>query len=391
MPKASDGVDGRRLGEEQVSQDDIRKLLGGYATNSLTDAERKALFEAALEDQELFDALNREQALKDLLDDPVSRDQIHRALEKPTTPAAWWSRWWTWTAAAGAVAASFLIFAVMHQNPPAPSTPIASVEELKAPAPAQPEAAPPTRTRVTEDKKFPSLTSAKPTGAATARNEFRPMPRPAAAAPAISAPSPAAPPALESSQQVQIVPAPIAVPTQSRGSDTQAASQQVAVQSANSLRDQEQKQTVQLGSGSVAGSLDQLKLSPLIYTLVKRDASGVYQPLQPDAGLQPGDAVRLTVTTGISGYINISRLDSSGAWTRVFPQTGPGIPVSANANYTIPELPITVTDTEQKLRLSLDTNAANGPTKAKTALMRKDSRENSPFVVDITIAPKKVP
>ncbi len=40
-----------------MTQDEIRRLLGGYATNTLTDGERTALFEAALEDQELFDAL----------------------------------------------------------------------------------------------------------------------------------------------------------------------------------------------------------------------------------------------------------------------------------------------------------------------------------------------
>ena len=43
---------------------DLEKLIGGYATNTLTESERKLLFEAALEDQELFDALQQEQALK---------------------------------------------------------------------------------------------------------------------------------------------------------------------------------------------------------------------------------------------------------------------------------------------------------------------------------------
>ncbi len=40
-----------------MTQDEIRKLLGGYATNALTADERRMLFEAALEDQELFNAL----------------------------------------------------------------------------------------------------------------------------------------------------------------------------------------------------------------------------------------------------------------------------------------------------------------------------------------------
>src|ERR1017187_7593148 len=40
-----------------MSREEIQKLLGGYATDTLSEAERRALFEAAIEDQELFDAL----------------------------------------------------------------------------------------------------------------------------------------------------------------------------------------------------------------------------------------------------------------------------------------------------------------------------------------------
>ena len=40
-----------------MSPEEIKKLLGGYATGTLTAEEQQALFAAALEDQELFDAL----------------------------------------------------------------------------------------------------------------------------------------------------------------------------------------------------------------------------------------------------------------------------------------------------------------------------------------------
>jgi hypothetical protein len=63
--------------------DDIRKLLGGYATGTLTDAEQQLLYEAALDDEKLFDALANEQALKELLDDPASRAQLLQAVETP--------------------------------------------------------------------------------------------------------------------------------------------------------------------------------------------------------------------------------------------------------------------------------------------------------------------
>jgi len=44
-----------------MSRDEVQKLLGGYATGTLTPEEQQALFAAALEDQELFDALAHEQ------------------------------------------------------------------------------------------------------------------------------------------------------------------------------------------------------------------------------------------------------------------------------------------------------------------------------------------
>src|SRR5229473_746988 len=106
-----------------MTNEEIRKLLGGYATNTLTDAERKVLFEAALDNQELFNAMQEEQALKDLLSDPISREQVRQALATPA-PAKqavdWWSHWWLWGSAASAVVAAILIVVVIRWNPGQP-------------------------------------------------------------------------------------------------------------------------------------------------------------------------------------------------------------------------------------------------------------------------------
>jgi hypothetical protein len=64
-----------------MSPQDIRKLLGGYATGTLTPEEQQALFAAALEDQELFDALAQEQPLRDLLTDPSARATLLSSLD----------------------------------------------------------------------------------------------------------------------------------------------------------------------------------------------------------------------------------------------------------------------------------------------------------------------
>ena len=74
-----------------MSAEDIKKLLGGYATGTLTADEQQALFAAALQDQELFDALAREQSLRDLLRDPAARAELLSALDTPASrPGGFW-------------------------------------------------------------------------------------------------------------------------------------------------------------------------------------------------------------------------------------------------------------------------------------------------------------
>ena len=62
--------------------EEIRHLLGGYASGTLSEAEKKVLFEAAMDDQVLFDAMADEQSLKDLLDDPESRGYLQAVLDE---------------------------------------------------------------------------------------------------------------------------------------------------------------------------------------------------------------------------------------------------------------------------------------------------------------------
>ena len=130
-----------------MNREEIQKLLGGYATDTLTAEEQQALFAAALEDQELFDALGREQSLRDLLRDPAARAHLLAALDAPaTTP--WFRRWWMpFSAAAVAVVlASVTIVAVRRHPPAAPEVTVARLEEpvaspvaaLPPPAPAEP-------------------------------------------------------------------------------------------------------------------------------------------------------------------------------------------------------------------------------------------------------------
>ncbi|MDR4479390.1 MAG: hypothetical protein R3B37_06525 [Nitrospira sp.] len=100
-----------------MPEQELEKLLGGFAADTLTQEERFRLYAAALQDQALFNALSDEQALKELLSDPAVRRRLIQALKQPATSEARSERsWWDWfrrpagLAVAGGLAAT--IFAV---------------------------------------------------------------------------------------------------------------------------------------------------------------------------------------------------------------------------------------------------------------------------------------
>src|SRR4051812_26935668 len=97
--------------------DDTRKLLGGYATGTLSEEERKLLFDAALQDDDLFAALADEQALKELLDDGVVRAQMLRATEEPRfTLAGAFREWFERPKAKALVATGVVLLAIIGFN-----------------------------------------------------------------------------------------------------------------------------------------------------------------------------------------------------------------------------------------------------------------------------------
>jgi hypothetical protein len=124
-----------------MTQEEIRKLLGGYAANTLTERERTALFEAALEDQELFDSLQNEDALRELLADLVSREQIRLAL-KATPRRTLWMQPWLIAAASVAIAAVIAIAVVTRKREPAATSVPTQMAQGQMEAPQPGPAAP---------------------------------------------------------------------------------------------------------------------------------------------------------------------------------------------------------------------------------------------------------
>lgn len=87
---------------------EAEKLLGGYATGTLTEDERRTLFAAAVEHQEIFDALADEEALRELLADPAAKAQLLAALRPEGAPKVvpFWRRPALLGAAAGLMVAA---------------------------------------------------------------------------------------------------------------------------------------------------------------------------------------------------------------------------------------------------------------------------------------------
>jgi hypothetical protein len=135
-----------------MTQEEIHKLLGGYATNTLTERERAALFEAVLEDQDLFDALQNEDALRELLADTVSREQIRQALAPARRVPGMRRPWLIGAAGVAAAVVAVAIFISQHkpaQQPPALQIAQGRIEpKMEAPQPAPVAPAPARRAAV---------------------------------------------------------------------------------------------------------------------------------------------------------------------------------------------------------------------------------------------------
>lgn len=165
---------------------DAKKLIAGYATGSLSDAERNRLFEAALEDQELFEELAREQALKELLDEPGAKQRLIAALGSEKPPAvAWWKRPLSWSLAAVAASGiAILTWTVSRTPAPVQVATVAAPTPLPPPAMQQSQPAPPATPR-------PRKASPKQVSLAPAKKEPEAKKEAAAPQPAATA-SPAA-------------------------------------------------------------------------------------------------------------------------------------------------------------------------------------------------------
>jgi hypothetical protein len=274
-----------------MKPEDVRKLLGGYAPGTLTEEERKALFEAALSDQSLFNELAGEQAFRELLEDERARQQLLNALGEKQPLAtrfkAWFGRPVAW-AAAGSLAAAVLLVAVFVRtgSPPLKEEPVLIAKHEQAPVqeferPTAPPQAAPTR---------------------------RVLPKPRAPAP------PPAPVEEVAATKGEV--AAVTLPTLSKSIETPVAEQEVRGASADSARVKAvraatpDKQTARL--------IFSISTSPIRHRILRADANGSFSEVAPETVFASRDLVRVTFEPIESGRLQVTSAGVEGGSTIVF-------------------------------------------------------------------------
>lgn len=327
--------------------DDVRKLLGGYATGTLSSEEQKLLFDAALHDDELFAALADEQALKELLDDSGVRAQLLRATEDPRFSVAGAFRdWFDRPKAKALVATAAVLLTIIGVNTIRESDqPEKHVAEVRTAPPAQPLPAPST---------------------SETRTQAEPLRRRAPAARTSSKPE-----AEQSTANSVVAQAPPPPPPAARGVvGGVPGSESPTFEKVNPFRLSDEARPAAAAAPKtprferVAGA----GINPLRYELLRKEADGEFRPVAADHEFAAGDVIRVRVTSMRDGAVAL---------------TAPGVPVAsgqaaANTPTILPAADgITITDSTIRLVLSFAPPSAGSaqPTQGFTAGAAARSKE----------------
>jgi hypothetical protein len=300
-----------------MTPQEIQKLLGGYATGTLTEAEQQALFAAALEDQELFDSLAREQSLRDLLRDPGAKAQLLAALDG--RPAARW-KWWPALAAAMAGAAAVAVLGVrMNVTQPARSVPMARIARVEPPpAPAAPVPVGPmgvvpppgtrapkrTTTPMAKPADLPQLAEARVAEAEKQKAAIEDLKGVVGGVPQAPAPQ-AQQQAISTSQSVDVSAAAPALPTFRAQGSLQQNDALSAAPSARALYfgNPNRRAPLALTRAAVAGYAGvEPQNAGVRYSILRKDPAGNFVEIDP-AELKTGDTIELSLTANASGTL----------------------------------------------------------------------------------------
>jgi len=373
-----------------MKREDIEKLLGGYATNSLTEEERRTLYEAALTDQTLFDALANEEALKEVLEDPRCRRQVEQALAEQ--PHGTWARFNAWMrrpqswALAGTLAATVVLAVVVTrvgQTPenrievaqrqvpaapvpaPAASAPAPPAMVAQTPAPARRDAGRLER-KLEEPAKLKEFTP--PTAIADRLAGPEPQPAPpadlarnaptvtamgGAAAPAILAPP--APPKL-AAMKPAAEEADKGMHARSGFAETVTVEQETRA-SASLAKDAKKAATG--GFGMVAKQEQQAPLQ-VRYRILAQGTDGNFALQNPKAPIPQGAQVRVLLEANQAGYLYVNSANGVLLNTKAVPGTPYAVdpqPEDQQLNVVLSRQPIATPQPASKARLDMRAKA----------------------------------
>jgi hypothetical protein len=357
--------------------DDVRKLLGGYATGTLSSEEQQLLFDAALHDDELFAALADEQALKELLDDSGIRAQILRATEEPQfTLAGAFRDWFERPKAKALIATGAVLLCVIGVRSIRDEQPERQVAEVRISRPEQPSSvpqaasapAPENKPQAAEPLRRQSVPARKFSPPENVVIEQRSANAVVAQAPL---PPPPPPPARAAKGVVGGVPAP----------------GPPSFQTVDSFRlADEARPAAAATAAPKAATFERVAgtgVTPLRYELLRKEADGEFRPVPADYEFGTGDVVQVRVTSTRDGAVAI---------------TAPGVPVvsgqtAANVPAILPAGGITITDSTNRLVLSFapPPNASAPSTQGFTAgaAMRAKEAAEPGLTVQIPIRHRK--
>lgn len=373
--------------------DDVRNLLGGYATGTLTEDEKRVLFEAALHDDTVFAALADEQALKELLDDSAVRAQLLQAAEDPRFSVMGSLReWFEHPKSKALVATGAVLLAVIGVNQvrqtrdeansptvaelrrPDPSTQPASRPDSSPPptrsqTPAQNEANSEVSPSVASRQTGPTANLAEPRKRVEREAQQQTAPVQTAAAPPPPPPPSAAPAqkAIAAAESIAVAREPggvigglIGGAPSALGSGIRAARPgRGAAADATSAA-----APAPVAPATASGAFQRAagtSVTPLRYELLRRDAAGDFQAVPHDYQFTPGDVLRIRLHSPRAGAVGVSsntsnatiaQLIPAGAWTDV-PQRG-GIAIAAE----LTKLVVAFAPTELPTTALLDTPEA---------------------------------
>jgi hypothetical protein len=365
-----------------MSPQDIEKLLGGYATDTLNDQERRTLFEAALGNQALFDALADEQALRELLQDGPSRAHLLAALGgervSPLARLAAWLRRPPVLALAAAVAAGIVTVAVVIPRRTVLERP-ATVAMNKPPQPEQVQVQPqveaqkqalkqaasakgPETKRVIERLERDALTAQNAPAAPPPPAKPTPPAEPAAVSAAAPPPPPPAPamvlPALPQSaatMEIQAAKAKLAdtIPAGAAGDrlenrkeavapgarDLYYAMQPAAVGGFLGRSKADKTRQRSFGASGVVGGVPTAvmpRAGGVRYSILKGNPDGSFAEVEPATIFAVGDALRVRFETNQAGNLGVMERQASGLWTlRMGARMQQGEPVQMPSESTI--------------------------------------------------------